>query len=261
VIEMAIENPQQPGRTIIPSDDISDSRIQRLLIDSMNAALLPHKFRLLNIEAQHRLAQYHSHYNPNQPRVPAGHPDGGQWTTTGYGAVRVAANEKFPSGPNIFSIILGEAAARAIERYRKSNILTDLFGTRLGTVTWTRFKGQDVFGSNSTSPTYTSTDYAAAERMRDTLLTKYPELRKSDNSGQMPFDAVFHAEATILLRAARENGGTLAGQTLEIVSDRVVCNNCEKILPKIGLELGNPTVRFVDKTRRKLIMRDGDWLP
>jgi hypothetical protein len=38
---------------------------------------------MLNIEAKHRLAQYHSHFNPNQPRVPAGHSDGGQWTTVG----------------------------------------------------------------------------------------------------------------------------------------------------------------------------------
>jgi hypothetical protein len=28
-----------------------------------------------------------SHYNPNQPRVPAGHHDGGQWTSAGGGAV------------------------------------------------------------------------------------------------------------------------------------------------------------------------------
>jgi hypothetical protein len=26
---------------------------------------------------------YGNHYNPNQPRVPAGHPDGGQWTSVG----------------------------------------------------------------------------------------------------------------------------------------------------------------------------------
>jgi hypothetical protein len=175
--------------------------------------------------------------------------------------VRLAANEKPPTGPNIFSTILGEAAKRAIERYRESNILSDLFGTRLGTVTWTRFNGKDIFGSNSTSPTYTSIDYGAAKGMRDTLLTKYPDLRKSDNPGEWPGNAVFHAETTILLRAARENGGSLAGQTLEVHADRIMCNNCKEILPKIGLELGNPTVRFVDKTGRKLIMSDGAWLP
>lgn len=26
----------------------------------------------------------HGHYNPNQPRVPRGHPDGGQWASDGY---------------------------------------------------------------------------------------------------------------------------------------------------------------------------------
>jgi hypothetical protein len=38
---------------------------------------------MMNIEAQHRLAQYRSHFDPNQPRVPVGHPDGGQWTSAG----------------------------------------------------------------------------------------------------------------------------------------------------------------------------------
>ena len=31
----------------------------------------------------HRLAWHHSHFNPDQPRVPAGHSDGGQWTRDG----------------------------------------------------------------------------------------------------------------------------------------------------------------------------------
>jgi hypothetical protein len=97
--------------------------------------------------------------------------------------------------------------------------------------------------------------------MRDALLARFPSLQKSDNVGQMPVNAVFHAEATVLLRAARESGGALVGQTLEVHSDRALSNNCEAILPKIGLELGNPTVRFVDKTGRRLIMRAGAWLP
>ena len=29
-------------------------------------------------------------YSPNQPRVPAGNPDGGQWTDGGGGATRIA---------------------------------------------------------------------------------------------------------------------------------------------------------------------------
>jgi hypothetical protein len=38
--------------------------------------------------AIHGAAPPGSHYNPNQPRVPAGHHDGGQWTSAGGGAVR-----------------------------------------------------------------------------------------------------------------------------------------------------------------------------
>jgi hypothetical protein len=61
----------------------------------MSAAALPHKLRLLNIEASHRLAQHQSHYNPDQPRVPAGHSDGGQWTKVGGSAgIRLLLAEK-----------------------------------------------------------------------------------------------------------------------------------------------------------------------
>src|SRR5262245_33034143 len=66
-------------------EPLAQARIESLLRDAHNAALLPHKLALLNIEAQHRLALYRSHFNPDQPRVPAGHPDGGQWTSTGAG--------------------------------------------------------------------------------------------------------------------------------------------------------------------------------
>jgi hypothetical protein len=35
--------------------------------------------------ALHRISLRHSRFNPNQPRVPAGNPDGGQWTAVGGG--------------------------------------------------------------------------------------------------------------------------------------------------------------------------------
>jgi hypothetical protein len=76
----------------------------------------------------------------------------------------------------------------------------------------------------------------------------------------MPNNAVFHAETTVLLRAARENGGALAGRTLEIYVDGEVCNNCEIVLPKVAFELGNPTVTVIDNVGRTLTMRDGELL-
>jgi hypothetical protein len=48
---------------------------------------------------------------------------------------------------------------------------------------------------------------------------------------------------------------------LEVYSDRELCNNCKIVLPKVGLELGNPTVTFIDDAGRRLTMRDGIWLP
>jgi hypothetical protein len=231
---MTIEDPREPRREGASSDDPSWARMERLMQGARSAALLSHRLAMLDIETKHRLAWYHSHYNPNQPRVPAGHPDGGQWTKAGDGVVHLAASEKLPFGPNIFSIIFSEVAKRAIERYRKANNLRDLFDDSPGAVTWTRFDGKDIFGSNSNSPTYAPVDRVAAETMRDVLTRKYPNVMATDNVGQMPNNAVFHAEATILLRAARESGGTLAGRTLEVYSDREICNNCKIVLPKVG---------------------------
>src|SRR6266496_773051 len=39
---------------------------------------------LLNIQPPQQGGGNHSHYNSDEPRVPAGHPDGGQWTREGH---------------------------------------------------------------------------------------------------------------------------------------------------------------------------------
>jgi hypothetical protein len=215
---------------------------------------------MLDIEAQHRLAWHGSHFNRDQPRVPAGHPDGGQWTKGGWGiGVQFAAADK-PGAGGGFAIAL-HLAMLLIEAFRSKNGLRDLFGHRVGTVAVTTIDGKDIFGSNSKSPTYTSADHAAAVRMRNILSQKYPEMINADNAGQMPSNALFHAEATSLLRAARANGGSLAGRTIEIFVDDEICNNCKLILPKVAAELGNPTVTVTDNVGQKLTMRDGELLP
>jgi hypothetical protein len=75
----------------------------------------------------------------------------------------------------------------------------------------------------------------------------------------MPNNAIYHAETTVLIRGARENGGTLAGKTLEVFSDRPMCNNCPEILPLVGLELGNPMVTFVGPSGGRNTMQNGAW--
>ena len=200
-----------------------------------------------------------SHYNPNQPRVSAGNPDGGQWTSAGGSGPRLATRDKGGSGGGILFTIALKFFRDLIDAYRSENGLWDLFGQRRGTVTVTTFNGRHIFGSNSDSPTYTRADRALAEGVRRVLIQKYPDVMQTENIGQIPNNAVFHAEATVLLRAARENGGTLAGQTLEVFADRAMCGSCLTVLPKLGFELGNPTVTFIDNVGKRLIMRDGDW--
>jgi hypothetical protein len=114
-------------------------------------------------------------------------------------------------------------------------------------------------GTNSQALTYTNADRLAAEQLRDAMLEKYPDTMSTESVGQFPNDALFHAEVTCLLRAARANGGTLEGRIIEMSVDRVMCPSCRTVLPSIGLELGNPTVRFVDPKGSVRTMRDGTW--
>ena len=200
-------------------------------------------------------------YDPNQPRVPAGSSDGGQWTSGGgSGRVRLVAGDKPRLGPHAIAVIAAEAAKRAIEAFRKDKGLLDLFGSRIGTVTYTEFNGENIFGSNSSSPTYTRGDRDAAVSLRDRLLEKYPDVMNAEHVGQRPNDALFHAETTALLRAARANGGTLAGQTLEVHSDRPLCRSCRTVLPYVGLDLGNPTVTFIDPSGLRQSIQTGKWV-
>jgi hypothetical protein len=172
----------------------------------------------------------------------------------------VAARDKGGSGPSILFTIALKFFRDLIDAYRSEKGLWDLFGHRHGTVTVTTINGKYIFGSNSNSPTYTRNDQALAEGVRRALIQKYPDVMKSDNIGEKPNDALFHAEATVLLRAARENGGTLAGQTLEVFADRELCNSCKVVLPYVGVELGNPTVTFVGPDGSGKTMRNGSWI-
>jgi hypothetical protein len=89
-----------------------------------------HRLRLTDLEARHRLAQYRSHYNPNQPRVPAGNPDGGQWTATGGAGTRLAAADKPRPGRGGIIAIAVQLALRAIEAYRVKERLWDQIAQR-----------------------------------------------------------------------------------------------------------------------------------
>jgi hypothetical protein len=227
-----------------------------------------------------------SGYDPNQPRVPAGNPDGGQWTSTGgarssqhvmaerssVGGVREAlirAVVEMPSWGGVRDVLVravnkppgggfyGALIWAAIEAFRAKELLKDLLGDNIGVVARTEINGEEVFGVNGQSPNFTGADDKAAKRLRRALLEKYPKVMSTHNIGQWPNDALFHAETTALLRAAEKNGGTLAGQSLEVYVDEVPCPHCKRVLPYVALELGNPTVTFVDPKGGRFTIRDG----
>jgi hypothetical protein len=151
-----------------------------------------------------------------------------------------------------------------IDAYRREQGM-DLFGEPIwsreqNTLATCQVDDLPLMGMNSDALTYTDRDRSAAEEMRDTLVASYPTILNRTNIGQVPNDALFHAETTCLLRAARANGGTLSGQTIEVHVDRPMCLSCRKVLPYIGLELGNPTVTFFGPDGSMRTMRDGAWI-
>jgi hypothetical protein len=143
----------------------------------------------------------------------------------------------------------------AIDLYRAVNDMP----AGQGTVAYGEVDGAPYIGVNSNAPGYTEADRIAADQMRDALLAKYPDVMETENIGRMPNNAVYHAEITTLLRAARENGGTLAGREIQINVDREMCWSCDRILPLVGLELGNPAVTIIDATGARHTMRNGRW--
>ena len=126
-----------------------------------------------------------------------------------------------------------------------------------GTVAYIDLNGTPIIGVNSNAPEYTSGDEALALVLRSELIDLYPDLMSTTNLGQYPNDAVVHAEANALLRAAQVHGGTLQGREIEMRTDRKLCDSCEALLPGIGLQLGNPTIRIVDGTGKLWVLRDG----
>jgi hypothetical protein len=191
--------------------------------------------------------------------VPAGHPDGGQWTT-GHELPRIASADRPRIGPGAIAAITLHIATRAIEAYRSEKGLWDLFRQPVGVVTVTTIKGKQVFGSNSTSPTYSRADRVRADAIRSVMIRKYPDTLKTERPGEKPNDAMYHAEATVLLRSAAANGGSLAGETLEVFADRPMCSSCRTVLPHLGLELGNPKVTFISPTGVRRTMQNGTWV-
>jgi len=165
--------------------------------------------------------------------------------TRGYDD-RLAASDKPSPGRTAMLGIMARAAEGLINAYRSGNLMFDLFGSRSGAVAVTTIDDKNIFGSNSKSPTYTDADFTAATELRDRLVAKYPDAMSAENIGYTPRNALFHAETNVLLRAAEANGGTLAGRSLDIYVDREMCRNCKTMIPLVGLELGNPTLTYVD---------------
>jgi hypothetical protein len=183
---------------------------------------------------------------------------------TGIGGNRGPALDPMPRGAPLSPRVFDGGAW--IDAYRTINNAPDLFGRPAwpqndGTVAAGKIDGKVYFGVNSTAPGYSDADWNTARATRDDLIEKYPESMDKTNIGWTPNNALFHAEATILLRAAKDNGGTLTNKSVEIQVDREICDSCGKVLTKLGLELGNPYVVYVERdTGLRNEMWHGKWL-
>jgi hypothetical protein len=112
--------------------------------------------------------------------------------TRGYDD-RLAAWDKPSLGRTAMLGIMARAAEKVVQLYRSENLLLDLFGQRDGAVALTTIDDKNIFGSNSTSPTYADADRKAAKDLRDKLVAKYPDAMRADNVGYTPNNALFHA--------------------------------------------------------------------
>ena len=208
-------------------------------------------------------------YDPNQPRVPAGHSDGGQWTGDGRGAdqrarlrgaLQLAAGELPPLDPRKWRRYIARKLIEAIHGELASR---DLFGHHdpdKVSVAVTTMDGEPITGTSSGYGDWLAIDHFEARALRATIMRKYPHLARQ-NSGQIPLDAFFHAETNLLLRAARKNGRSLSGKSLDVFVDNETCLRCQDILGPVGLELGNPTLTFINSTTGRIVgaVRDGKW--
>ncbi len=183
---------------------------------------------------------------------------------TGIGGNRGPALDLSPRGAPLSPRVFDGGAW--IDAYRSINNAPDLFGRPAwpfdkGTVAAGQLDGKLYFGVNSTAPGYSDSDLNRAFDARDSLIRKYPDEMRFDNIGRTPNDSLFHAESTILLRAAKDNGGSLANRSMEIYVDQPVCDSCGKMLTKLGLELGDPYVVYVERnTGLRNEMWNGKWL-
>jgi hypothetical protein len=271
--------------------------------------LASRRVQLALLEHEHEHAGGpHKGYDPNQPRVPAGNPDGGQWMstagtagpsgtgmaetsvhataeTTGHGTTGtsgVGAADAYWSGEDWDPTDASAAKKRrprrwlepprdnepyrevwqAIQAFRVKHT-KDFFQemSEEGVVACTEINGEEVCGASSKfNDAYDADDYRRATDLRRDLIRKHPYVMATRNIGFKPNVAVFHAEATTLLRAAEKNGGTLAGETLVVFVEDTPCPSCQKLLPYIVRELGSPTVTFISRTGWKRTVRDGDWI-
>ncbi|MEQ1672312.1 MAG: hypothetical protein ABL893_15780 [Hyphomicrobium sp.] len=128
-----------------------------------------------------------------------------------------------------------------------------------GTVAMAEIGGKFVYGLNSKSPGFEPEDYVSADAMRGVLIRDYPDTMTAQNIGRFPNDALYHAETKVLLRAAKQNGGTLSGKHLVVNVDRELCWRCDVVLPKVGLSLGNPTVTFIEPNGKRFTIKNGRW--
>jgi hypothetical protein len=277
-------------------------------------------------KARHLARVAKVNFNPNQPRVPRGNPDGGQWTRVGGagGRVRVAQNipleeeRDFEDGnpaqeaeleainvegenfirrvreidptwspkESLFdpNHIEGQIAAARGERDEAEARLRELGQSPKDLAADFRQRERDLFGNELLSPdhdvvsvcrvdglpsvgvnsdalgsAYTTGDFSRTMGMRTMIRQDEPDIGSPDNLGQMPLNALFHAETTSLLRAARDSGGTLEGKEADVYVDREICNNCDSILPHVVRRLGNPTVKFTDPRGYYGTVRNGKW--
>jgi hypothetical protein len=178
-----------------------------------------------------------ANFNPDQPRVPRGEDGAGQWTLVAGGASRGGRGRyggNFPGATN------GQLIRLDLEISRTENALQQI---RQYDPNW-KPTVESVITPDSIEGAIRN-----AQARAEQADARLSDLRSGIGGNFGP-----------PLEAAQDNGGTLEGRTIEIHTDREMCpTSCFIVLPKLGLELGNPRVTFVGPNGSSRTMQNGKW--
>lgn len=121
----------------------------------------------------HPFALYENKYRPDQPRVPAGNPDGGQWTSAGEGGSGGPEEAELPPNAKPTQYIARERSTVAEMLLSKGGEDVGTFGDRIAIVKGPNISHQENYdpGSGNTILSFSGVGSVAVDENDGSVLT------------------------------------------------------------------------------------------